>query len=527
MPLPPKISVIVPIYNVEKYLSACLDSIARQTYRNLEVIMVNDGSTDQCGAIMHHYAELYPNFLGYDKPNGGLGQARNFGVRFATGEYLSFVDSDDCLAADAYLHMVTMAEETGSDIVVGNVLRFNTYKKFPSGIHRKAILQTKRETHISKDPQLIYDTTAWNKLYRMSFWIRHQFTFPEGMLYEDIPVTFPAHYLAHSVDVLDETVYYWRFRNFGDHSITQSRTAMNNLSDRLKAVESVNRFFEEHLISPELCEAKDIKLLTVDFMMYLNKLPAADQAYYLLLQDYVSRYLKAVPERVFLKLPPVDRLKYYFLEQDDRDKLIRLIRYQNSKTFRRNQLIRHEDGHYYAQNPFHDQVPEKLLRADNTLEIRQHANKAVWYGDDLIVKGSAFIEKLDVRTRQQVSIRFELVDESGSRRLAITRVKLQRSLMNSLHAAFSGRLSRPHFDWVYHYDWSAYKLVIPFAEPAFAALPEGVYKIAGELNTRGMARTFTVGFQQGKKGARIRGEHHRIMIEIGGSGTIYLIVAHL
>jgi CDP-glycerol glycerophosphotransferase len=521
----PKISVIVPIYNVEKYLKACLDSIAHQTYDNIEVIMVNDGSTDQCGAIMHHYADLYPNFHGYDKPNGGLGQARNFGVRHATGEYLAFVDSDDRVTADAYLHMVTMAEQTGSDIVIGNVLRFNAYKTFPSGIHRKAIVRTKRRTHITADPELIYDTTAWNKLYRTSFWNKHQFAFPEGMLYEDIPVTFPAHYLARSVDVLDETVYYWRFRNFGDHSITQSRTAENNLRDRLKAVEMVNRFFEEHLIDPELCEAKDVKVLSLDFMMYLNKLPNADQSYYDLFRAYVIRYLKDVPERVLLRLRPVDRLKYYFLEKEDQNKLFHLIRYQKTKTFRRSRLIRHEDGHYYAPEPFHAQVPEKWLRADDTLEVRQQAEKIVRHGSSLTIKGRAFIEKLDVRGKNQVSMSFILVDESGSNRIPIKDIQIHKSLMNSLRAAVSGRLSRPHFDWVYHYDWSSYEVVVPFSEPEFAALPEGTYRIVGKLRTHGLTRTFSVGLHPGsRKAGKVAGKYHQVILRVGGSGTIYLIL---
>jgi Glycosyltransferases involved in cell wall biogenesis len=517
--------VIVPIYNVAKYLRDCLESLVHQSYQNIEVIMVNDGSTDPCGAIMHHYAERFPNFYGFDKPNGGLGQARNFGLNVATGDYFAFVDSDDRVAADAYEKMVGMAEQTGSDIVVGNVLRFNAYKTFPSGIHQKAILRTKRMIHITTNPELIYDTTAWNKLYRASFWKKNKFAFPEGMLYEDIPVTFPAHYLARSVDVLDETVYYWRFRNFGDHSITQHRTSINNLSDRLKAIEMVNRFFEAHLIDQKLCDAKDYKLLNVDFMMYLNKLPDADEAYYHLFQDYVIHYLQEVPERIVMQLRPVDRLKYYFLRQD-KAKLFQLIRYQKSTAFRRTRLIRREDGHYYTQDPFHEQVPGRLLMIDEALEIKQQAERVFWRGDHLVIKGSAYIEKLDVRNKGQVSLRFLLEDAAnGGEQRMIDKTRLKRSLTNSLRAAISGRLRSPHFDWVYHYDWSAYELIIPFTESAFAALPAGTYTIIGELSTHGLTRRFTVGFHPGSRVThRMILKHGCIIVKAGGSGTLYLIV---
>src|SRR4051812_36101890 len=118
-----RLSVVVPIYNVEDYLKPCLDSIAAQTFTDLEVVMVNDGATDSSPTIAEAYAARDPRFKLVNRPNGGLSAARNTGVEHATGELLAFVDSDDLLTPDAYKLMVGSLDETGSDFATGWVLR--------------------------------------------------------------------------------------------------------------------------------------------------------------------------------------------------------------------------------------------------------------------------------------------------------------------------------------------------------------------------------------------------------------------
>src|SRR4051812_17957240 len=117
----PRVSVVVPIYQVEDYLAECLASIAGQTERDLEVIMVDDGSTDGSAAIARRYADQDSRFRLITQPNGGLGKARNTGIAAASGEYLAFVDSDDRLPVDAYARLLGTLEATGSDFATGNV----------------------------------------------------------------------------------------------------------------------------------------------------------------------------------------------------------------------------------------------------------------------------------------------------------------------------------------------------------------------------------------------------------------------
>lgn len=122
-----KISVIVPVYNVEKYLSQCLDSIIHQTYKNLEIILVDDGSTDSSGLICDNYSQKDKRIKIIHKCQGGLSDARNAGLKIATGEYISFIDSDDFIDKNMYSILINNTQKYNSDIVWFNY--YNYYSK--------------------------------------------------------------------------------------------------------------------------------------------------------------------------------------------------------------------------------------------------------------------------------------------------------------------------------------------------------------------------------------------------------------
>ncbi len=211
----PRISVVVPVYDVEAYLAACLQSIARQSERDLEVIVVDDGSSDASRAIAERFAERDPRFRVVAQPNGGLGSARNTGVAHAGGEFLAFVDGDDVVADDAYRRLLGSLDRTGSDLATGNVQRLTRQGTSQAQFLARTFARSRERTHVTRMRSLLADRTAWNKLYRRSFWDAHGFRFPEGVVHEDIPVTLPAHLAADRVDVLAAPVYQWRLREDG------------------------------------------------------------------------------------------------------------------------------------------------------------------------------------------------------------------------------------------------------------------------------------------------------------------------
>ena len=130
----PKLSVIVPVYNVEKYLSRCLTSLINQTLDNIEIIIVNDGSTDKSDEIIREYKKANNNIIYVTKENGGLSSARNFGLIYATGEYIAFLDSDDYVDRNIYKKMYEKAKETNSDYVECDFIwQYEDHQKIDTG----------------------------------------------------------------------------------------------------------------------------------------------------------------------------------------------------------------------------------------------------------------------------------------------------------------------------------------------------------------------------------------------------------
>lgn len=490
MTVKPKLSVIVPIYNVESYLEECLDSLANQSLSDIEVIMVNDGSTDLSGEIMHEYAKRYSNFHAYDKQNGGLGQARNFGVNFATGDYIAFVDSDDYLPEDAYKKLYTTIIETGSDIAIGNVIRYNSTKQFPSVLHKRVFKETILNAHISRNPELLYDTTAWNKIFKSSFWKENAFKFPEGMLYEDLPVTIPAHFKAKSVDVLSDIVYHWRARDVGDQSITQQRTNLINLTDRLKAIRMVDEYFTNNPMEASLKVDKDFKNLEIDLLVYLNQLDAADDEYIDVYLKEVSTYLKGVSQSALKKLKAIDRLKYYFVEKQDKDKVLELLHFQKYE-LRYKKIIK--DGmNYYGDYPFKEIVPKELLLLNDELLVKKKIDSVQWRGNVLNIRGYSYIKDIDIKNKKDIKIKAFLVNDSTGDEVEIHSLKQHRrpDITFKFGVDCSSRLPLKR---MYNYNWAGWEMHIDFGDARVMNIGIGNFKIYLDICAQGINRRFPIG----------------------------------
>ena len=194
----PAISVIVPIYNVEKYLPQCLDSIIRQTFSNIEIICVNDGSTDNSSEILADYAQKDSRIKIVDKKNGGLSSARNAGMKVATGEFISFIDSDDWIDETMLEKLYNNIVFLDTDISICAVHQFDEEKQqlddtnayFTLGYFDKSF-DNKVFSYIdAKDFLMNVCVMAWNKLYRKSFLDECQAEFPDGLIFEDGPFFF-------------------------------------------------------------------------------------------------------------------------------------------------------------------------------------------------------------------------------------------------------------------------------------------------------------------------------------------------
>ena len=206
----PLISVIIPVYKVEALLARCVDSVLAQTYQDLEIILVDDGSPDRCGEICDAYARKDPRIKVIHKENGGLSSARNAGLDIARGEYIAFVDSDDWIEPEAYETMLSLAEKKNVKLVCAG--RYDVY-----GEEKILGLCPEREETVSGETfaGMIFrwdncDSAAWDKLYHRSLWETARY--PLGKICEDVPVTYRLALAAEEVALCPRPVvnYYHR-----------------------------------------------------------------------------------------------------------------------------------------------------------------------------------------------------------------------------------------------------------------------------------------------------------------------------
>ncbi len=185
----PKVSVIVPVYKVEKYLGKCLESLGRQNYENLEIVLVDDGSPDSCGIMCEQFAGKHPNVLVIHQENQGLSAARNNGVAASHGEYITFVDSDDYVADDYVQYLVDLLLDHHGDISVGHYVpvyhlkdpRLKKKKEFQKVFRAEEALA---ESFYS----VKFGVAAWAKLYRRD--LVEKYPYPVGKLYEELATTY-------------------------------------------------------------------------------------------------------------------------------------------------------------------------------------------------------------------------------------------------------------------------------------------------------------------------------------------------
>lgn len=184
----PKISIVVPIYKVEKYLNKCIDSILSQTFSDFELILVDDGSPDNCPEICDEYAKKDERIKVIHKENGGLSDARNAGIKAASGEYIGLIDSDDYIASDMYEDLYRNACENDADISVCGAVVVAENQEAEFLKETKTVVMSNKEALEQMIYNHLFEVNAWNKLYKKDLF--SDICYPVGMLYEDLATTY-------------------------------------------------------------------------------------------------------------------------------------------------------------------------------------------------------------------------------------------------------------------------------------------------------------------------------------------------
>ncbi|MBO8433782.1 MAG: glycosyltransferase family 2 protein [Tyzzerella sp.] len=259
-----EVSLIIPVYNVEKYIDKCLKSAVNQTFKDMEIIIVNDGSTDNSIEIVNRYIKKYDNIKLISQENKGLSSARNVGIKESSGNYIAFADSDDYFSKKFIEDMYNTIINEKSDIVVCGFKRIDENKK-PNIKNRKLKYKT-----ISSDKALdmlindiFINNFAWNKLYKKELFTENDIYFPEGKTYEDMYVMYKLFHKSKKISIINKKLYcyvqrkssityHFKEKNFYD--------ILGGLYD-MKSYLIDNNIYKKHLFSYHILTLKNLALL--------------------------------------------------------------------------------------------------------------------------------------------------------------------------------------------------------------------------------------------------------------------------
>ena len=264
----PLVSIIIPVYQVEKYLDKCIASVVGQTYQNLQIILIDDGSTDRSPAICDGWKERDPRITVIHQPNGGLSRARNAGLKLATGEFIGFVDSDDWIEPNMVETLLSVLQETAADIAVGG---FEVFTEDSKSITYAQPKSTKRSLYSTEEAlkrllllRGFIRNFVWNKLYRRT--VLSGVAFPEGRLYEDVTWTAQVIGNAKSVVCVDQIFYHYLHRP--DSLSRDDQRFVRRLRDELELTEQ--RLDYIHCHYPSLDKFAILRLHNLICRYYIN-----------------------------------------------------------------------------------------------------------------------------------------------------------------------------------------------------------------------------------------------------------------
>lgn len=220
------LSVIVPIYNTSEYLERCIQSLVSQTLKNIEIILIDDGSTDNSLELCKEYEKRYFNVKVYSKTNSGLGKTRNVGMKLSKGEYIAFVDSDDFISCNMYEYMTKLLIEYGADVAICDYEK--VYREEESNLFEKNVRNTQVQVlndkyDIIKEYLLFkIEPFAWNKVFKKNFLIDNKLKYEEDCYYEDLNMTLEALFLARKICSTNRKFYgYFQRESSITHKLTE------------------------------------------------------------------------------------------------------------------------------------------------------------------------------------------------------------------------------------------------------------------------------------------------------------------
>jgi len=287
----PKVSIVVPIYNAEKYLERCLESLVRQTFKEIEILCVNDGSTDGSQEIIDEFAERYPGMVvSLPKANGGVADARNYGLKQVQTEYVTFMDNDDWVDPGWIEKLYTGARKESADMVVGDIEIAGDDKEYLS---IPAVFT-------SKAKQMLDRHEVWNKLFNMSLFLQNDISFPVGSWCDDLATTPKLIALAKKIIHVNGPCYYY----YQHRDAFSKNTPLDRLNDQVAAVENLYEYFDREKILPDYNDELEFIYIRELILFYMFAYAHSMNP------SSMMKKLKSLEEIIRRKFPDYKRNKY-------------------------------------------------------------------------------------------------------------------------------------------------------------------------------------------------------------------------
>jgi CDP-glycerol glycerophosphotransferase len=415
--VPGLLSIVVPCYRVEDFLDECLVSLRFQFYREVEIIVVDDGSPDASGDIARRHARRDLRVRVVTRENGGLSAARNTGIEHARGEFLTFVDSDDVVQPDAYTSVISALEESGSDFAVANYDRLEGKKRVAAGPWIRSTHAVRRlGVDLDTFPEAMVNAVAWSKTYRRTFWDEAGLRFPEGKLYEDQPVSAEAFAKARAFDVVPQIGVSWRIRN-DRSSISQRSWSVSNLAAHnetvLASFEALRAEGKDRAI-----EIRALQLISFNMPFFTRHLVKGGPDFWALLRVGINDLIERVSREEFVhSVGAQDKVLVELIANDRREAAVDYIENWGSDARRFPTRVTPEGAR--VELPLTEGLPDDVtILSDVQLELISRIMRVVWDGDLLTVGGWAFIRNIDL-AEHPPEVVVELVSADGATRIPL------------------------------------------------------------------------------------------------------------
>lgn len=419
------LSVVMPAHNVEPYIDDCLHSLRRQAYRNIEVIVVDDGSSDGSMAIVERHRRRDPRLRIVRRPNGGPSAARNTGVAASRGEFLTFVDPDDLVRADGYRRGIAALRESGSDFVVLSYDRMEHGRRRKPGPWITAAHATRRlRCTVDSAPEIQVNAVVWSKVFRRTFYEAAGLRFPEGVIYEDQPLSARAYARARAFDILPDVGVTWRIREDGT-SITQQTSSTDNLAAHNAAVRASLAELDD-AGRPTAATARALQLLANNMRLFSRHANVVDDEFWRTLQVGLRELRERVSEEAYIRgVPAHEKVLNDLILRDDRARAKEFLDAggMNLTGFPTERV----DDRYVVRLPFFDDpranVPaDRFVLADRQLSISAIVTAVRWDAKGtLVIEGCAYVRNVDLAARAP-AIEVRAIDRT-ERRIALRTIQ--------------------------------------------------------------------------------------------------------